>query len=73
MRGVLGALARLPRDEDGQASAEYILMLAVGVAMAITLVRKFIRPILARLAEAYSAQLSTLFSKANMHSLKVGR
>jgi Flp pilus assembly pilin Flp len=63
----------LYRDEDGQASAEYILMLALGVAMAITVARKLVKPMMERLAEAYSARVSELFSKASLHSLKIGR
>lgn len=70
---VRAEIRRFRGDESGQASVEYILMLSVGLAMAITLVRKFIRPVLARLAEAFSAQLAALFSKANLHTLKIGR
>jgi hypothetical protein len=73
MAGWLANVRRCCEDESGQASAEYILMLAVGIAMAITLVRKFIRPVLARLADAFSAQLAELFSKDNLHTLKFGR
>jgi Flp pilus assembly pilin Flp len=73
IRKVRCALQGLLRDEDGQASVEYILMLSIAMLMVMSVVKKFIRPYMAKMAERFSAQLqATLFSKANMHSLKIG-
>ena len=48
-------------------------MLAIGMAMAISVVKKFIQPYLAKMANAFSAEMqSALFSKANMHTLRIG-
>jgi len=60
-------------DEAGQASTEYMLMLAIGMAMTISVIKKFIQPYLAKLADTFSAQMqNALFNKANMHSLHIG-
>lgn len=60
-------------DDSGQTSIEYILMLVIGAAMALSVIKKFLQPIFAQLADSISNQLqSTLFNKANMHSLRIG-
>jgi Flp pilus assembly pilin Flp len=60
-------------DESGQASVEYMLMLSIAMAMAISVVKKFIQPYLAKMADTFSTQMqNALFNKANMHSLRIG-
>jgi hypothetical protein len=66
-------LRELIACERAQASVEYMLLLSIGAAMAITVMRKLISPVLARLSAAFSAQLDSFFSRANLHSLKIGR
>jgi Flp pilus assembly pilin Flp len=61
------------KDETGQASVEYILMLSIGMMMAMTVVKRFLQPYLAKLATTFSTQMqNALFNKANMHSLRIG-
>lgn len=69
----LSRLVRLFEDQSGQATVEYILMLFIAVAMAASVIKHFIQPYMATLADSFSAQItSTLFNKANLHSLRIG-
>jgi Flp pilus assembly pilin Flp len=61
-------------DESGQASAEYTLMLSIGLMLGFSVVKKFIKPYLEKMSAQFSSQLSSsLFGKANMHTLRIGR
>jgi len=61
-------------DQQGQASAEYTLMLSIGLMLGFSVVKNFIKPYLAKMAAIFSQQLqNSLFNKANMHSLRIGK
>ncbi len=68
------AFRLLARDERGQASVEYILMLTVSLMILTTVIKKFIQPYLAKISGRLVDRMqSTLFNKANLHHLKIGR
>jgi Flp pilus assembly pilin Flp len=56
-------------DEDGQATTEYILILAVLISLAILLIRDLIRPIMARFTDDLSKIITERLFKngGNMH------
>jgi Flp pilus assembly pilin Flp len=64
----------LLRDEGGQATTEYLLMVVIALAMVVTLIKKLIQPTLEKLSARLSSQLqNTLFGGANFHQLRIGR
>lgn len=67
-------MIELLSDESGQASAEYMLMLAIALALAASVIKKLIQPTFTKLSAALSSQLeNSLFNQANMHTLRIGR
>ena len=60
------------RDERGQATTEYILILFAAVS-AFIIVAKALRPLYLKLAEFLSRQLDNFFSRFDMHRLSIGR
>jgi Flp pilus assembly pilin Flp len=67
-------MTSLWRDERGQASVEYMLMISITLAMTISVIKKFVQPILAEFANTYATKMqNALFNKANMHTLRIGR
>lgn len=48
-------------EEDGQATTEYVLILAVLVSIAILLIRDLIRPLVDRMGETLSKQIESMF------------
>ncbi len=60
------------RDERGQATTEYILIIFAAVLFFI-IVAKAIRPLYLKLADFLSRQLDSFFSRSDMHRLPIGR
>lgn len=65
---------RFLSDEDGQATTEYILMLAIAVAAAIVLLNKFLRPSFAKIENSLRRKIeSEIFPSGNaLHQLPGG-
>ena len=60
------------RDEEAQASTEYILMMSMAVAMCVMVVKKLIVPVMSRLSTNFMSTLSnTLFNEQTMHHIRV--
>lgn len=62
----------LIRDDSGQATTEYILMLTVGVALALLLIKDVIVPLGNRIAELVSQNMEKSLSK-NLHRIRLRR
>jgi Flp pilus assembly pilin Flp len=60
-------------DEQGQATTEYILILAVVITFLISMIKKFIRPAFARLAQGMSQRIEKQFFGANLHQFRIRR
>ena len=60
----------LLRDEGGQATIEYILMLSIMVALIISTLKKILAPIFERAKETLANSIkNTLFRPGSMHSI----
>ncbi|MBY0472448.1 hypothetical protein K2X30_14885 [bacterium] len=61
-------------DESGQATTEYMLTLSIVVAVALIVIKEFVRPLYELLAQRIGKQLqNTLFSRESFHNLRIGR
>lgn len=59
-------------EESGQATTEYILMLAMMVSLAVMVINKVIRPVIQQLGETLFAQIQAkLFRPGAMHRFRV--
>ena len=67
-------MRRLLRDESGQATTEYILMIVMALVLVLSVIKKFIQPTLDRLKTQITTQLeNTLFGGGDFHRLRIGR
>lgn len=67
-------LDRFLRDERGQATAEYILILSVALALMAIVIKRLIKPAYEKLRTFLVARLETaLFGKGDFHKFPVGR
>jgi Flp pilus assembly pilin Flp len=61
-------LRRFLRDESGQATIEYVLILSVLVSIALLLIRDLLRPILTRFTDSLSKAIEErMFKPGSMH------
>lgn len=58
---------RLWREEEGQATTEYILLLAIIVGMLVTLLKKLIAPAYSKLLLAMSNQIEKKIFGVDLH------
>jgi hypothetical protein len=63
----------LIRDQKAQASAEYILMLALAVSFVLILVKKLLEPAFAKFSAALQKKFDDFLGGADLHHLKIGK
>ncbi len=73
IRGIRQKCLNFLRDEEGQATTEYILMLSIAVMMAVMVMKKLIGPVYAKLAGAVSNSLQNKLFNTNLHVFKIGQ
>jgi Flp pilus assembly pilin Flp len=66
-------LKRLFADTDGQASIEYVLMLAIAVSLAVLVMRKLLKPLFGKLNEVLAKRMEGMLSSGNLHQIKLSR
>ena len=60
------------RDEQGQSSVEYILIMAIVVLLVITFTRKFLLPLSKKLGDALEKKIEDNFLKKDaMHRMRI--
>ncbi len=60
------------RDEEAQATTEYILLLAIAVMLTGVVVGKFLRPLFAKLTDFAQQRIDRMFKKDYLHHLPIG-
>lgn len=63
--------SNLLHNENGQATTEYILMVAIVVGFVLFFVRTFIRPAYAKLRKALSANINNALFGADFHRFNI--
>jgi len=58
-------------EESGQATTEYILILAVIMGFLVSIIKKLIQPIFSRMASAMTQRIQNQFFGANLHKFRV--
>lgn len=67
-------MRRLVLDDKGQATTEYILMLAIIVGLTIIAIKTLIRPVYEALRENLTKRIDeTLFKEGNLHHIRIGK
>jgi Flp pilus assembly pilin Flp len=66
-------MKRFLQDEEGQATAEYILMLSIVAILTLAMLRKWIKPMLDRAESAVARNLEKKLFGGDLHSLRFGR
>lgn len=61
------------KSDSGQASTEYILMLAVAIMSFFIVYRGLILPAGKKLQENLDKQITQMLSHANLHQIRLGR
>jgi hypothetical protein len=56
----------------GQATTEYIMLLAIVTMMAVV-VKRAMQPMIDRLSGSFSRQIESMFDQANLHRLRIGQ
>lgn len=64
---------RFLKDDEGQATTEYILILSVTVILAVGVMKKFVGPVFAKLSSTLTANIDKQLFGANMHYYRVRR
>jgi len=70
---LLGFFRRLSREENGQATVEYMLLLAVVVSIAIYALKKIGKPLFLRISRAVDGQIKDFFKPSKLHYFRIGR
>lgn len=65
-------LKDLIRDEQGQATTEYFLMLSIVVSLTLMVITKFIRPAFEKLGGQLSDMLEKRLFGVDLHTFRVG-
>jgi hypothetical protein len=60
-------------DESGQATTEYILMLAIIVILFLIMLKQLIKPMFASLLKALNKKYENFFAPENLHNFPVRR
>ncbi|OFZ20566.1 MAG: hypothetical protein A2X94_11115 [Bdellovibrionales bacterium GWB1_55_8] len=63
---------RIWADESGQATTEYILMVALAVTLALMVIREFIKPVLERMTSSLVEKMERGFF-GNLHHFPLRR
>lgn len=58
-------------DEQGQATTEYILMLAMAVSLCLFVIKKFIRPAFEKLSSTLDKIIQRKLFGANLHQFRI--
>ncbi len=66
-------LQRLWREDQAQATTEYILLLAVIVGLVVTLVKKLVQPVFKRLLQVLTSNIESKFFGGDLHTFRVHR
>lgn len=61
------------KRESGQATSEYILLLAMILVMVLLLANKFIKPMAEKLTNSVSQQIEKTLFGTDLHRLKIRR
>lgn len=72
-RGIKASLRRFVAEDEAQATTEYILMLTVAVALFFLVVKNFVVPMMNKLSDSLSAQISAFFQPRNLHQIRLKR
>jgi Flp pilus assembly pilin Flp len=63
---------RFIQDESAQATTEYMLMMAVALAITVALIKNFLKPTFERLRVALANQVEKTLFSGDMHRLNIG-
>jgi hypothetical protein len=66
-------IAPLWQEESGQATTEYILMLAVSLALGIIVIKNFLQPVAKRIQDYAVGRMNTLLFGADLHQIRLGK
>lgn len=66
-------LRNLIRETSGQATTEYILLLAVVMTMLLFLIKKLIQPYLIKLRDALAERFNSTLFGADLHRIRLKR
>ena len=66
-------LVKLWKHEEGQATTEYTLMLAIILGMLVIMINKLIKPVFSKLLANVTNQIERQAFGANLHSFRVPR
>jgi Flp pilus assembly pilin Flp len=73
MRKLINLIHAIRKDEEGQASTEYVLMLSIVVSLTLFVVKNFIKPTFEKLSRVLSNTLQNQLFGANLHVFRVPR
>jgi Flp pilus assembly pilin Flp len=67
------AAASLWREQSGQATTEYVLMLAVSLAVGIIVIKNFLQPMAKRIQDYAVGRMNSLLFGADLHQIRLGK
>lgn len=60
-------------DEDGQATAEYILMLSFAISMAVLVMQQLVAPAFQKLSNFLTTSITNQLIRSDLHTFNMGQ
>jgi Flp pilus assembly pilin Flp len=67
------SLIKFLQDEKGQAAVECVLLLSIAMSFGVLIIRKFVKPVFAKLSQMLTQSFNTQLFGANLHYFRMKR